>query len=260
MATMEETFRESDQRLQQERSDVQATAKQLESHQLELAQLKDRCEAEAARVRREAEGMRQSVAAKESELHAERERIERDSSALQETLGAKAKEMSVRERALTAREAELQAEEQELEARGRELESKERQAEAHLTEMSAQAMALIRREQDLNDRGTQLEQTVGRFESEATEKRREWESLQTSLKSQQAQFTVSSESRAGELAKRTEEPEGRDPDVRAACAQLEVERSKLDAEAKNQSAKSAEADAAWRRSEARLAELKAKGH
>src|SRR5207247_10952144 len=41
IATMEETFRQSDQRLQQERADVQATAKQLESQQLEPAQLKD---------------------------------------------------------------------------------------------------------------------------------------------------------------------------------------------------------------------------
>src|SRR5256712_13726781 len=106
---MEETFRESDQRLQQERSDVQATAKQLESQQLELAQLKDRYESEAARVRSEAEGMRRSVAAKAAGLHAERERIERDSSALQGNLGAKAKEMSVRERSLTARDAELPA-------------------------------------------------------------------------------------------------------------------------------------------------------
>src|SRR2546428_817387 len=103
IATMEETFRQNDQRLQRERADLQATAKQLESQQLELAQLKDRYESEAARVRSEAEGMRQSVAAKEAELHAERERIERDSSALQDTLGAKAKEMCVRERSLTAR-------------------------------------------------------------------------------------------------------------------------------------------------------------
>jgi len=258
IATMEESFRQSDLRLQQERADVQATAKQLESQQLELAQLKDRYESEAARVRSEAEGMQQSVAAKEAELHAERERIERDSSALQDTLGAKAKEMSVRERALTAREAELQTEEQELEARGRELESKERQAEAHLTEMSAQAMALIRREQDLDARGTQLDQTVRRFESEAAEKRREWESLQTSLRSQQAQFTTTSESRTAELTKKTEELEGRERSQRAAFAQLEMERSKLDAEAKAQTAKSAEAEAAWRRSEARLADLKTK--
>src|SRR5439155_1037190 len=106
--------------------------------------------------------------------------------------------------------------------------------------------------------GTQLDETVRRFESEAKEKRREWESLQTSLRSQQAQFTTTSESRATELAKKTEELEGRDRSQRAAFAQLEMDRSKLDAEAKAQAAKSAEAEAAWRRSEARLAELKTK--
>src|SRR5437667_10858024 len=95
--------------------------------------------------------------------------------------------------------------------------------------MSAKAMALIRREQDLNSRGTQVEQTMRRFESEATEKRREWESLQTSLKSQQAQFTASSESRAGDLAKKTVELEARDRSLRAALAAMEVERSILDA-------------------------------
>src|SRR5216117_44058 len=111
VAATEEASRQADLRVQQERADIQATAKQVESQQLELAQLKDRYDSEAARVRSEIEGMRQSVAAKEAELRGERERVERDSAALQETLGAKAKEMSVRERALSAREAELQAEE-----------------------------------------------------------------------------------------------------------------------------------------------------
>src|SRR5207244_11122316 len=107
-------------------------------------------------------------------------------------------------------------------------------------------------------RGTQLVTTDRRFESEAKEKRREWESLQTSVRSQQAQFTRTSESRTTELAKKTEELEVRDRTQRAAFAQLEMDRSKLDAEVKAQTAKSAEAEAAWRRSEARLAELKTK--
>ncbi len=258
LAAAEETLSQGEVRLQREHEDVQATAKQLESRELELAQLKDRNESEAARIRNEGEGVRQSVATKEAELRAERERIERDSSALQETLGAKAKEMALREKALAAREAELRAEEQDLEARGRELDSKEHQSEARVTELSAQAMALIRREQDLNARAEQLDQTVRRFETEAAEKRREGEALQASLRSQQSQFTATAETRAADLAKRTQEIEEHERTQRAWFAQFEMERSKLDAQAKAQVAKSQEAEAAWQRSEARLAELKAK--
>ncbi|TLZ77759.1 MAG: hypothetical protein E6K08_02580 [Methanobacteriota archaeon] len=258
LVAREETVRQSELRLQREHEDVQAGAKQLESRELELTQLKDRYDSEAAQIRNELEGMRQSVAAKETELRAERERIERDSSALQETLGAKAKEMALREKALTAREEESRADEQELEARGRELESKERQTEARTTELSAQAMALIRREQDLNTRAAQIEQTVRRVETEAAEKRREWESVQATLRSQQAQLTATAETRAADLAKRTQEVEGRERTQRAWFAQFELERSKVDAQAKAVAAKSAEAEAAWQRSEARLAELKTK--
>ena len=258
LAASEETFRQAELRLQREHEDVQAAAKQLESRELELTQLKDRYDSEAAQIRNELEGMRQSVAAKEAELRAERERIERDSSALQETLGAKAKEMALREKALTAREEESRADEQDLEARGRELESKERQTDARMTELSAQAMALVRREQDLNARAAQIEQTVRRVETEAAEKRREWESVQATLRSQQAQLTATTETRAADLARRTQEIEGHERTQRAWFAQFELERSKVEAQAKALAAKSAEAEAAWQRSEARLAELKAK--
>jgi len=60
------------------------------------------------------------------------------------------------------------------------------------------------------------------------------------------------------MAKRAEEIEERERTLRAATTQLELERSKLEAQAKAHAAKAAEAEAAWRRSEARLAELKAK--
>ncbi len=258
LAASEETFRQAELRLQREHDDVQAAAKQLESRELELTQLKDRYDSEAAQIRNELEGMRQSVAAKEAELRAERERIERDSSALQETLGAKAKEMALREKALTAREDDSRADEQELEARGRELESKERQTEARNTELSAQAMALVRREQDLNARAAQIEQTVRRVETEAAEKRREWESVQATLQSQQAQLTATAETRTADLAKRTQEIEGRERAQQAWFARFELERSKVDAQAKAAAAQSAETEAAWQRSEARLADLKAK--
>ncbi len=255
---MEQTLRSNESRLEQERASVQETGKQLEAHQLELAQLKDRYESESARVRTEAEALGQSLAIKESEIRAERDRIERDAAALQDTLGAKAKELSLREKAVSAQEAEIRAEAEDLEARTRELESKEHQAEARLTELSAQAMALVRREQDLNARDTQFDHAAKKFHSEETEKRKQWEAQQTTLRSQQAQLNATTESQAADLAKRAEEIEGRERTLRATATQLELERSKLEAQAKAHAAKGAEAEASWRRSEGRLAELKAK--
>lgn len=256
IAATQESLRSDGYRLEEERAAVQDTGKQLEAHQLELAQLRDRYESESARVRTEAETMRQSLAVKEAEIQAEGERIERDASALQDTLGAKAKEMAIREKSLAAREGDLRTQEEDFEARTRELESKERQAEARLTEMSAQAMALVSREGDMNARVSQFDETVRKFESEEGEKRRQWETLQTAFRTQQAQLSATAETRAAETSKRAEDVEGREGALRAATTQLELERSKHQAEAKAQSAKSAEAGAAWRRSEARLVELK----
>ncbi len=258
IASAEETLREAEQRIQRERGDVQATAQQVEARQLELTHMKDRHDAEATRVRSEAEATRQSLAAKDADLKAERERIERDSSMLQETLGAKAKELAARDKAVSARELELRSEEQDLDARLRELETKERQADARATELSAQAGVSSRREQDINERASQFDQTVQRFESEAAEKRREWETLQGDLRTQQSQSNASAESRAAELAKRMEEIDGRERTVRAATAQLDLERSKLESQTKSAASKASEADAAWQRSEARIADLKAK--
>ncbi len=258
IASTEETLHETEQRIQRDRGDVQATAQQLEARQLELTHMKDRHDAEAARVRSEAEATRLSLAAKEADLKAERERIERDSSMLQETLGAKAKEMAAREKVLSARELELRSEKQDLDARVRDLETKERQADGRTTELSGQASVLSRRELDINERASQFDQTVKRFESEAAEKRREWESLQGDLRTQQAQLNASAESRATEFAKRMEEIDGRERTLRAATAQLDLERSKLESQAKSAASKASEADAAWQRSEARIADLKVK--
>ncbi len=257
IASTEETLREVEQRLQRERGDVQVETQQLEARQLELMHMKDRYDAEAARVRSEAEATRHALAAKEADLKAERERIERDSSMLQETLGAKAKEMAARERALSAREVDLRAEEQDLEARLRDLDTKERQAETMATELSARASLSSRREQDINERASQFDEMVKRFESEGAEKRRESETLQRDLRMQQGQMNATAEARAAELAKRMEEIDGRERSARAAMAQLDLERSKLESQAKTAASKASEADAAWQRSEARIAELRA---
>ncbi len=254
----EESLRSNESRLEQERAAVQETGRQLEAYQLELAQLKDRYETESARVRTEAEAIGQSLAIKEAELRAERDRIERDATTLQDTLGAKAKELAIREKAVAAQEADLRADVEDLETRTRELETKENQAEAKLTELSAQAMALVRREQDLNSRDTQIDEAVKKFHTEEMEKRKQWENQQTTLRSAQAQLNATSESRTGELTKRSEEIEGRERAVRAGTTQLDLERSKLEAQAKAHAARAAEAEASWKRSEGRLVELKAK--
>lgn len=257
VATTEESLQQHDQRVQSERADLQAATKQLEARQLEVTQLRDHLESESARVRGEGDALRQSVVAKEAALHEERERIERDSAALQDTLGAKAKEMAAREKSITAREAELRSEEEDFEARMRELEAKERQAEARTTELSAQAMAFLRREQDLTDHTTKFQETVRKFEQEEATKRREWETLQENLRSQQVQFSATAESKTAEVSKRVADIDARERNLRAGMAQLEMDRGKLEAQAKAQSAKSAEAEAAWKRSQARLVELKA---
>jgi chromosome segregation ATPase/regulation of enolase protein 1 (concanavalin A-like superfamily) len=254
----EETLRSEATRLEQDQAAAQATGKQLEAQQLELEQLRDRYEVESARVRTEMDTVRQSLALRDAEIRAERERIERDSTVLQDTLGAKAKEMAIREKALAAQETEHRAEEEEVEARIRELESKERQMESRSTELAAQAMGLIRREGDLNARAAQFDETVKRFETEEREKRRQWETLQIAFRTEQQQKTATVESRSADLAKRMEDIDARERSMRAATAQLELERSKLDAQAKTASAKSAEAEAAWSRSEGRLADLKTK--
>ena len=256
IATTEEALRSEAARLEHERATVQETGKQLEAQQLELEQLRDRYEAESARVRTETEAMRQSLAAREAEVRAERERIERDSTVLQDTLGAKAKEMAIREKALAAREAELRAEEEEVDARIRELESKERQAESRTTELAAQAMGLVRREGDLNTRASQFDETVKKFEAEEREKRQQLEALQAAFRNEKRQITATVESRSAELAQRLEDVEARERSLRAATTQLQLERSKLEAQAKAASAKASEAEAAWSRSEGRLAELK----
>src|SRR5207247_187157 len=183
---------------------------------------------------------------------------ERDSNVLQKRRGAKAKELAARDKALSAQELEFRSEEQDLEARLRDLETTERQAEATATELSAQTGVLSRREQDINERAAQFDQTVKRFESDAAEKRREWETLQGDMRTQQAQLHESSESRGAELAKRMEEIDARERTVRAASAQLDLERSKLESQAKAAASKASEADAAWQRSEARIADLKEK--
>src|SRR5437773_1235464 len=119
-------------------------------------------------------------------------------------------------------------------------------------------MALVRREQDLNSRDTQIDEAVKKFHTEEMEKRKQWENQQTTLRSAQAQLNATSESRTGELTKRSEEIEGRERAVRAGTTQLDLERSKLEAQAKAHAARAAEAEASWKRSEGRLVELKAK--
>lgn len=257
LVSLESSIREDEQRLARERTDLQAMAQQLETRQLELVQARERNEEEAARLRNEADAFRQSVAAKEADLRSERERLERESTSLQEKLGTKAQELAAREKALAAREAELRSEEHDLEARMREIESRERQAQAHVAEVEAQASALAKRQQDLDARAAHLEANAKKLAAEEAEKRQEWETLRSTLKSQEQLLTARTESGFAEVTRRMGELEARQKSLTAATAQLEVERAKLLDSAKAQAAKDAEAAAAWSRSEKRFVELKA---
>ncbi len=250
LGSLEKSIREDEQRLARERTDLQAMAQQLEARQVELAQTRQRNEEEAARLRAEADAFRESTAAKEADLRSERERLERDSTSLQAKLGAKAEELAAREKALSAREDELRSEEQDLDSRLREVESRERQAQAHTAELNAQAAALAKRQQDMDARAAHLEETSKRLVREDADKRKEWENLGSSLKTQEAQT-------AAELSRRMAELESREKASAANQAQLEVERAKLADSAKAQVMKDADAAAAWNRSEKRFAELKA---
>ena len=257
LARVEETLRSKAVRLAQERAAVQETKKRLEAQRLEFQQLRGRYQVESARMRTQVNSVRQSLAARNAEIRAERERNERDATVLQETVAAKVQEMAIREKALTLREAELQAEEEDVEARIRELESRERQAASRTTELSGQVEGLARRETDPTARAAQFDATERKVEAEERERRQKWEVLQSALRSEQQKMTAIAESRSAELGRRMEEIDGRERSLRAATAQLELERSKLEEQEKAASAKASEVDAAWKRSEARLAELKA---
>ncbi len=264
LASREETLvssqaalHQSEDRLDREKADALGVEKQLEAGQLELAHARERLDAESARLTAEADAVRQSLAAKDADLTSERERLERESSALQDTLGAKAKEMASREKAVTAHEAELRAEEQDLDARVREIESRERQAEAHVAELNARADALARAEADLKSRHGAFDDAVRAFESESAARQSEWKDLQATLKSQEAQLAASAETRQAEIRKRMEELEQRERSINAGQTQAQIERTRLEAQAKAQAAGQAELDAAAGRADKRFAELKA---
>ncbi len=257
LTSMQDSLREEGDRIAREHSDLQSLAQQIEAKQLQLAQTKERQEAEANRLREEADAMRQSLAAKEADLRSERDRLERESSSLQDKLGAKAQEMAAREKGLNAREDELRSEEQDFESRVREIDSRDRQLQAHAAEIQTQAQALSQHEKELTARSAQFDQTVHKFEAEAAAKRREWEDLQATLKSQEAQLAASTETRQSEIAKRMEDLDHRERSGNATMTQLQIERSRLDAQAKALGAKEAEVAGSLSRSEKRFSELKA---
>ena len=250
-------LRQDEDRLARDKIDLQAMQKQLESKELELGQTRERLDAESLRLRTETDAVRQSLASKEADLLSERERLERESSALQEKLGTKAKEMAAREKSLVAREEDLRTQEQDLEARLREIESRERQAEARAAEITAREQALSHGEQEQTARRAEFDETVQKFEAEAVARQQEWKDLQATLKSQEAQLAASTETRQAEIRKRMEELEQRERSANATLTQAQIERTRVEAQAKEQGAKQAEIEAATGRADKRFAELKA---
>jgi chromosome segregation ATPase/regulation of enolase protein 1 (concanavalin A-like superfamily) len=256
LASAFKSLKEQEDRLQSERQDLQRTSQQVSARQEETAQLRTRNEDEATRLRKERESFQASVAEKEAELASERERISRDSSNLQEKLGAKAQELAARERDLAAREAELRSEEHDLEARQRELDSNERKLVDQSADVEARAGVLAKRSREVEDRAAKTEAMVKRLAMEDEQKRREWEILQKTLKSQEEQIQADAVTRLSDVSRRLEEVEGRERMLTNAMTQVEAERAKLADAAKAQAAKDAESNATSARAEKRLADAK----
>ena len=256
LLSLQDTLRQEEDRLARERTDLQVLTEQLEAKQVELAQQHQRLAEESARFQADIESGRQSLATREADLHAERERLERESMSLQDRLGAKAQELVSRERSVAAREDEFRAEEQDLETRIRAIESRERQTDAQAGEVAAQGAALAKRQSELDARAAQMDAAARKFASEEAEKAKEWETLRSSLKSQEAMVSATAESRMAQISKQLADVEARERSLAAAVAQLAAEKARLADAAKAQTARDAEANAAMARAEKRFQELK----
>ena len=252
----QDALREGEDRLARDRADLAALDKQFEAKQLDLTQARERFDAESLRARTEMDAVRQSLAAKEADLLSERERLERESTALQDKLGTKAKEMAAREKAVAAREDELRSEEHDLEARIREIDSRDRQAEARLAEIDAREKALAQGEQEQKARRASFDESVQKFEAEAAARKKEWQDLQSNLRSQEAQLAANTETHQAEIRKRMEDLEQKEHSLNALMTQAQIDRTQLEAQSKSHASKSAEIDAAAARSEKRFAELR----
>ncbi len=251
----QDALREQEERMARDRLDLQMTQERLGSGQLELTQAREKLEAESLRLRNETDAERQSLAAKEADLGSERERLERESAALQDTLGTKAKELAAREKGIAAREDELRSEEHDLESRVREIESRERQLDSRVGDAAAREAALAQSEEELRSRRGAFDEKVAKFEAEAANRQKEWKDLQATLKSQEQQLAASTETRHAEIRKRMEDLEQREHSLNAMQTQAQMERTRLEAQAKAQAARQAEVDAAAGRSDKRTADL-----
>ncbi len=258
LVSLQESLRQEQERLVRERKDLQIAAEQLDAKQVELAQQRQRHAEEAVRFQAEAESIRHSLAAKEADLQSERERLERESTSLQDRLGAKAQEFVSRERSISAREDELRAEEQDLEGRIRAIESRERQVDAQAGEVAAQTAALSKRQAEVDARAAQLETMARKLLVDQEEKQKEWESVRTALKSQEAKISATAESRMAQITEQVTELEAQERSLAVTAAQLEAETARLADAAKAQSAKDAEASAAMSRAEKRFQEIQAR--
>jgi len=116
LTALQANLRGLEDRLAREEMDLDATGKNLEAKEVQLAQAAQRNLEESDRIQSEGDATRQSLATKEAELRSERERLERESNALQDRLGAKARELSEREKALAAKETEAARGMQKLDA------------------------------------------------------------------------------------------------------------------------------------------------
>ncbi len=109
---------------------------------------------------------------------------------------------------------------------------------------------------ELKARHTTFDGTVRKFELEAASREQEWKDLQATLKSQEAELAADAQTRNAEIRKRMEDLEQRERTVNATLTQAQMERTRLEDQAKAQTARQAELDAAATRADKRFAELK----
>jgi len=257
LLTREEELASLKESLDRDRSDADASARQLEARRLELDQLSQRNEEAATRLRAETERLEQSIAAREAELIAERERLERESRSLQETLGARAEALAAREKVVAARATELGTKADEIESRSRELDNRERETAANADEIRGLAATVTNRQAAVEARATELEEAARRFAAEQEAKRREWDSLQAVMRTQEARSKSEVEAKLGQIAAKASELEKRDRELSEALAKVHANQARLAEREEATEAREAQAAEASTRAEQRIAELRA---
>ena len=244
-------------RLEQERTDLQARTEAVEERGVEMEQLAQRHADAVARFRDQSGASAKALAAREAALKAEQERLERESQSLQDTLGAKAGDLAKREASLETGEADLRSRLDALDAREREVAYREQQASDQIGELSAKASDLEARTAELGARSGQLDAAAKRFAVEEDEKRKQWAEIEAALRGREEQAKAQAEEASAQVQARTVDLDRREKDLQELITKMKAERAQHGKVLMASAAKKAEAEEAAARAEERLAALTA---